>query len=112
MDTGVALSVALFCLFWVVFGLVMFWFYAFSPIFHWYINSNGEPVTAVILEKKNDGWGWYTGRLGESLMFQPVRVKLEVHPKGGATYVAYDRFNARPRELYQLNPGVELPVTI
>src|SRR5262249_36825410 len=50
--------------------------------------------------------------LGESLMFQPVRVKLEVHPKGGATYVAYDRFNARPRELYQLNPGVELPVTI
>ncbi len=118
MDTGQLITVGFtltFCfVFFGVFGFVMFWVYGFTPIFHWFIRSNGVPAKAVVLEVKKAGWGWDAGgRNSQSLLFQPVRVKLEVHPNNGMPYAAMDRFNAKP-DVYRnkLKPGVEMQVAI
>ena len=113
MDTG-QISVVILVGFWVIFGAVMFWTYGFTPILHWFIKANGEPAKAVILEMRKAGWGWYAGsRYSESLVFQPVAVKLEVHPTNGATYVVNDRFNAKSDDYrYNLKPGAEIQVSI
>ena len=92
----------------------MFWFYGLTPILHWFIKSNGDQARAVILEVRTAGWGWYAGsRYSESLVFQPVTVKLEVHPTTGAPYIAKDRFNAKPRQYWDtIKPGAEMQVSI
>jgi hypothetical protein len=114
MDMGQVTTVVLVVLFFLVFGLVMFWVYGLTPILHWWIRSNGEQAKAVILEVRTAGWGWYAGsRYSESLVFQPVTVKLEVHPNSGASYIAKDRFNAKPREYREtLKPGAAMQVSI
>jgi hypothetical protein len=114
MDMGQVTTIVIFIVFWVVFCLVMFWFYGLTPILHWFIKSNGDQARAVILEVRTAGWGWYAGsRYSQSLVFQPVTVKLEVHPGNGAPYIAKDRFNAKPREYWEtIKPGAELQVSI
>ncbi|MGA7194379.1 MAG: hypothetical protein WBW94_12185 [Anaerolineales bacterium] len=114
MDSGEVISVVVFVGFWIVFLSIMFWVYGLSPILHWFIKSNGEPAKAVILEVRKAGWGWYSGsRYSQSLVFQPVTVKLEVHPNNGAPYVTKDKFNAKPREFWEtLKPGSEMQVSI
>jgi hypothetical protein len=97
-----------------VFILIMFWFYGLPSILHWFVKSNGEQANAVVLEVQDAGWGWYSGsRYSRTLIFQPVRVKLEVHPNHGIPYIATDRFNAK-HGIYRekLKPGVEMQVVI
>ena len=97
-----------------IFFLIMFWVYGLSPILHLIIKSSGQRARAIVLEVKEAGWGWYSGgRYSETLVFQPVKVKLEIHPNTGAPYVAIDRFNAM-RDVYRnkLKPGVELQVAV
>ncbi len=107
------LGVGLFVGFWIIFGSIMFWAYGLSPILHWFIKANGEPAKAVILESRDAGWGWYEGsRYTQTLVFQPVKVKLEVHPTHGTPYIAQDKFNAK-REYYRfIQPGTEIQVSI
>jgi len=66
------------------------------------------------LEVRTAGWGWYSGsRYYETLVFQPVTVKLEVHPNNGAPYIAQDRFNAKRTEYREtLKPGAAKQVSI
>ena len=108
------LGMGLFVGFWIVFGSIMFWTYGLTPIVHWFIKANGDTAKAVILEMRDAGWGWYAGsRYSETLIFQPVRVKLEVHPNNGAPYIAQDRFNAKREDYrYKLKPGIEMQVSI
>ncbi len=113
----VLISLGSFILFGGLFAvlcLVMFWFYGLPTIIHSYIKSNGEQAKAVVLEVRDAGWGWYSGsRYSRTLIFQPVSVKLEVHPHQGAPYIAADRFNAK-HGIYRekLKPGVEIQVMI
>jgi len=100
--------------FFTIFILIMFWFYGLPSILHWFIKSNGEQAKATVLEVRDAGWGWYSGsRYSRTLIFQPVRVKLEVHPNHGAPFIATDRFNAK-HGIYRekLKPGVEMQVVI
>jgi len=114
MDLGQLTTIVVVVGFFIVFILVMFWFYGLTAILHWFIKSNGDQARAVILEVRTAGWGWYAGsRYSESLVFQPVTVKLEVHPTTGAPYVVKDRFNAKPREYRDtLKPGAAMLVSI
>ena len=114
MNIGTLISMLCFFGFFVFLGMIMFWVYAFPPILHWVIKSNGQQARAVVLEVRKAGWGWYSGgKYSETLMFQPVSVKLEVHPNNGAPFIAMDRFNAKP-QIYRekLRPGVEMQVSI
>jgi hypothetical protein len=104
--------VILFLAFWFFLILILFLVYGLSPILHWIIKSNGQPGSAVILEVKNAGWGWYAGGGGNSLLFRPLRVKLEIHPASGPTYIAIDRFNASVRQLEYIKPGNTMQVSI
>jgi len=45
-------------------------------------------------------------------VFQPINVKLEVHPNNGAPYIVMDRFNAKREAYYTIQPGVEMQVAI
>jgi hypothetical protein len=117
MDTGSAITTILTMLLCVggggLFCLIIFWVYGFTPIFHWFIKSNSEPAQAVILEVKKAGWAWDSGgRYSQGMVFQPVRVKLEVHPNNGAAYIANDRFNAKAKFYSKLKPGSQIQVSI
>jgi len=113
MDTGTLTFLIIFIGFWIVFGSIMFWTYGLTPIVHWFIKANGETAKAVILESKDAGWGWYSGsRYSQSLVFQPVKVKLEVHPANGSPYIAQDRFNANHKYYRFIQPGAEIQVSI
>ena len=66
------------------------------------------------MDVQDAGWGWYSGsRYARTLMFQPVKVKLEVHPNHGAPYIATDKFHAR-HGIYRekLKPGAEMKIVI
>ncbi len=113
MDTGTITFLVIFIGFWIVFGSIMFWAYGLTPILHWFIKANGETAKAIILESRDAGWGWYSGsRYSQSLVFQPVKVKLEVHPNNGSPYIAQDRFNANHEYYRFIQPGAEIQVSI
>ncbi len=98
----------------VLFCLIMFWVYGLSIILHWIIKSNGEQARAIVLEVRKAGWGWYSGgNYSQTLLFQPVSVKLEVHPNNAAPYITTDKFNANRETFYEkLKPGAEMQVSI
>ena len=106
-------------------GLWALWAYGWRLVWpsikHWLIKSNSDPASAVILETKkmgseinvSPGIGYTNNEI-----YQPVRVKLEIHPNNGAPYIAYDKFNAHwsPRGFdglkEQLTSGTQLQVAV
>jgi hypothetical protein len=109
-------------------GLWALWAYVWRLIWpsikHWLIKSNSEPASAVILETKKIGSEIQVSSGGtryshtNTEIYQPVRVKLEIHPNNGAPYIAYDKFNAHwyptgDNQLKEpLTPGNKLQVAV
>ena len=105
MDTGIW-GWVLFYVFCAIIGgvvLMFLWFIwqqALPPIRNWLIKLNSEPAKATILEIKKIGAGFEAGSTFGSTRdlvnatkdYQPVWVKLEVHPNNGTSYIASDRF--------------------
>jgi len=114
MDWTIVISILCFVGFFIALGLIIFWVYGLTPIIHRIIKSNGTQARAKILEVRKAGWGWYAGgQYSQSLVFQPIKVKLEVHPNNGAPYIAHDRFNAKPKDYREnIKPGVEMQVAV
>jgi hypothetical protein len=91
----------------------------FIPSHHAYVHKigGGERVKAKILEIKKAGQGFnvqsYSG-IKTSFnysTYQPIRVKLEVHPNSGAAYIAYDRFTISPKT-FEVKPGADMQVAV
>src|SRR5271157_2040471 len=86
----------------VIMFLWFFWQAALPAIRNRLIKLNSEPAKATILEIKKIGSGFEYGESSGSTRdlvnatrdYQPVWVKLEVHPSNGTSYIASDRFNA------------------
>jgi hypothetical protein len=109
-------------------GLWSLWTYGWRLVWpsikHWLIKSNSDLVSAVILETKKIGSEIQVSSGGtryshtNTEIYQPVRVKLEIHPNNGAPYIAYDKFNAHwyPTSANQLKepltPGSKLQVAV
>ena len=110
----------------IVFGglpLVALWFFwqdAWPPIRNWLIKLNSEPAKATILEIKKIGPGFESGGtfgsrrdlVNATKDYQPVWVKLEVHPSNGTSYIASDRFNAEIGFVDFITAGAEMQVAV
>lgn len=96
------------------------WQQALPPIRNWLIKMNGETARATILEIKKIGSGFEAGGTFGSTRdlvnatkdYQPVWVKLEVHPNNGTSYIASDRFNAEMGFLDFIFAGAEMQVAV
>ena len=107
----------------IVIGLVaiyllwLLWVYLSPPVLHLLIKLSSEQTKAIILEIKNAGQGFaersYSGMQTnfDYSTFQPVRVKLEVHPINGTPYITHDRFTLH-NSSYELKPGAEIQVAV
>jgi len=131
MDTGIW-GWVFFYVFCAIMGgvvLIFLWFFwqdAWPPIRNGLIKLNSEPAKATILEVKKIGSGFESGSTFGSTRdlvnatkdYQPVWVKLEVHPNNGASYIASDRFNLavsynwRTGPEGNITPGAELQVAV
>jgi hypothetical protein len=101
--------------------LWFFWQQAWPPIRNRLIKMNSESAKATILEIKKIGMGFassttFGGTLRDQMNatkdYQPVWVKLEVHPNNGASYIASDRFNAPSGFTRDITPGAEMQVAV
>ena len=125
MDTGIW-GWVFFYVFCAIMGgvvLLFLWFIwqqALPPIRNWLIKSNSEPAKATILEIKKIGSGFESGGTFGSTRdlvnatkdYQPVWVKLEVHPNSGTSYIASDRFNAEMGFVDFITAGAEMQVAV
>lgn len=125
MDTGIW-GWIFFLVFCAIIGgvvLMLLWFFgqqALSPIRNWLIKSNSDPAKATILEIKKIGLGFESGGtfgsrrdlVNATKDYQPVWVKLEVHPNNGTSYIAHDRFNAGMGFMRDITAGAEMQVAV
>ncbi len=126
MDTGIWGWIFFFVFCALIGGVVLmflwfFWRQALPPIRNWLIKSNSDPAKATILEIKKIGSGFESGStsggsrrdlVNATKDYQPVWVKLEVHPNNGTSYIASDRFNAETLFLRDITAGAEMQVAV
>ncbi len=126
MDAGIWGWIIFYVFCAIVGGLVLaalwfFWQQALPPIRNGLIKLNSEQAKAIILEIKNVGSGFASSstfggtrkdQMNATKDYQPVWVKLEIHPNNIAPYIAYDRFNAPSSFTRDITAGAEMYVAV
>lgn len=125
MDTGIYGWIFFFIFCAIIGGVALliiwfFWRQAWPPVRNGLIKLNSDPAKATILEIKKIGSGFESGgafgtrrdMINATKDYQPVWVKLEVHPKNSASYIASDRFNAEAFFLRDITAGAEMQVAV
>ncbi len=93
--------------------LVVFFVFILPWLMRAYIKSTGEHTKAVLLETRMRRGAMYSdGEHNQSLVAQNMTLKLEVHPRGGAPYIAEDHFMVKAIDLMRLTPGCEFQVAV